>query len=277
MTTMMMMLGIYLVLTIFLPSSLSSDVIFLPDDDTDLFRWPCDSNCNGQPSPNCNSTCGEYPDAEIYPRHAHCDQGRVKCDKCFESQSRQCVQRMALNYNQPCSSDCDCDQSKRLQCRHQCTCPSPAHMFHNGFCVKREFGDPCDHDIDCQVYGSASEGFTYSGGSCRNHRCRCGDGYFPTRASFVNITTGFIFTKTICVIQGTTTDVEPGGVCALDPIFDSDNPKSTVCAAGATCFRCPEEEFTSIFSTDGKCRKFFIFYFEISSSFASCVFCLNFF
>lgn len=234
------------------------------------FRRPCDSICDHgmAPIPGCDASCTPNSSTEIYPAHSRCiekrgtSQGTVVCDKCFVSLGRKCARAMGnltKSRGDFCTEECQCDTGASLHCNSVCTCAGSAYRYDaSGKCVKREFGDPCSKNDDCKVYGGMTEGFTYSGGVCKGGMCQCDEdnGYVPTVTSFINGTSGLLFSKKICVTGMAAVDLPLGKICSLEPIGDSEDPATRVCAANSVCFTCPEEEFSSATSNEGKCRKF---------------------
>ena len=128
----------------------------------------------------------------------------------------------------------------------------------NQRCIRREFGDVCINDAQCQVRGQAGSGYTYSGGACLNGRCDCDSRYKLTRSSFLTDAEAYqVSNKTLCIHDGIEIERAKGQACGVDPIYNSDDVMAALgpCRAGAFCYQCPDDlELPNFRHSDGLCR-----------------------
>ena len=198
---------------------------------------------------------------EVYPQNAVCRSGLVTCKTCYNRSGNACVKGGTARLGERCQSVCDCQGN--MFCNQEklvCECfHAYEHWDDNKkMCVKREFGDACENEVQCDVFGSNNHGYTYSGGCCLENRCACDSDHARIVTGYVaNARNALMGEKALCVINSSlpATNRNRGDRCTLDPIWFSGNYdalSSGVCGSRLLCYQCPDDHTAA--GNDGKCR-----------------------
>ena len=208
-------------------------------------------------SKEIGDACTGAKNEVILPNYAECRDGSIQCEFGYMSNTTlYCVRdpdNPRLPEGAPCTYDTDCAGDMWCGFDAVCVCRKAIHKFDSdlNYCVRKEYLDSCSIDSDCAVKGENYNGYTFNSGQCNYGVCDCGVNK-EVIVSHIDKTTGELVNKTICVLQGPTTDLDVGDQCTVDPVYDSDRLVRT-CMTNTTCVRCPEDA-TPVYT--GICRKF---------------------
>ena len=205
--------------------------------------------------------------------HMTCRGNKVSCNSYFYRKRGQCRKIEDGSFGSSCrrSGKCLKDDSpgtrEQLWCDDKtkiCRCYTSKSMKWDetsDTCVKREFGDPCETDDDCAVFGDINGGYTFGGGKCYKNSCICDlHRYKPVQFTYFHPKKKSLLSKFICVHQSSTINVDIGDKCTLDPIYYGNNPlgMTRVCKPGYYCGRCsnfPLNKSLNLNSFQGTCMK----------------------
>ena len=221
------------------------------------------SSCFPEINLKINDTCKENSKEENLPLNAICEQSQVICKDSYKAVENHCLMVEDDGkgfYGDRCKSASGCQADLWCDIRTgTCRCPqSKAYKWSQGRCVKREFGDQCQNDNDCSVYGSVeSGGYNYGGGRCFSGVCVCSRYFKPAIFQYA-ISANETAKKVICVHRSSKVNIEVGDYCTVDPIFYGDNPlgMTRICERNSICLRCPSViDVDSISKQRGICTR----------------------
>ena len=189
----------------------------------------------------------------FYPPNAYCsNRGLVECDEGYEDSRLQNYNNLcrpvgesfdSVEDEQTCEQNSDCFGDLVCSNNFLCSCYFGYEKWdpYRKRCVKREFGDPCVYDSDCQVRGHNWQGFTYTSGACVDGYCSCSNDGQAVVVSYFEPGLAILKVKTICVLATANVSLTKGDSCTLDPIYNGDSRKARICPTSMMCYQCPEQ------------------------------------
>ena len=224
---------------------------------------PCDLKClNGTaPFEECDDWCEKDSSLTMLAPNTQCkhfNRGkysrRVVCDDCYLSDNRHCVPKVNKNFKSECTESCQCDSN--LKCNGKCMCLTTNEHWDSDLltCVRRELGDDCYFDRDCDV-NPLDENFGqfYRGLACVNGKCKCAANFSTTMVTSLG-ERGVVVTKEICVAKTATINLSEREKCTFQNDYNGTNPNIKICAPGLLCMTCGDGNPTKI------CSKFHFLY-----------------
>ena len=168
--------------------------------------------------------------------NADCYGSVVACNPGYYQSGNTCHYETTCKDGKLCPAGMYCDSNQACACYYDKKFDVATQM-----CVKREFGDACRRDTDCQVQGRNFDGFTFRSAMCLDGKCICGSVGQPTLVTYIDRDTDEERTKTICVAPTAKVNATRGTRCTLDPVYWSDIADTVVCDPDHICLQCPED------------------------------------